>query len=120
MRQASALFVLLLAPLSAMAQQRAITHEDVWLLHRIGAPALSPDGKLAVFSVTEPSYDAAQNLSDLWIVPADGSAPAKKLTNSRGGESGAVFSPDGKTLAFSARRDGDEVEQIYLLPLDGG
>lgn len=111
---------LLLAPLSVLAQQRAITHEDVWLLHRIGAPALSPDGKLAVFSVTEPSYDAAQNVSDLWIVPTDGSAAAKKLTNTRGGESGAVFSPDGKTLAFSARRDGDEAEQIYLLPLDGG
>jgi len=120
MRQASALLILLLAPISVFAQQRAITHEDVWLLHRIGAPALSPDGKHAVFSVTEPSYDAALNVSDLWIVPTDGSSPARKLTNSRGGESGATFSPDGQTLAFSARREGDEAEQIYLLPLAGG
>ncbi len=120
MRQASALFALLLVPLSVFAQQRAITHDDVWLLHRIGAPTLSPDGKLAVFSVTEPSYDADKNVSDLWVVATDGSAPAKKLTNTRGGESGAAFSPDGRTLAFSARRDGDEAAQIYLLPLDGG
>jgi len=111
---------LLLAPLTALAQQHAMTHEDVWLLHRIGAPALSPDGKLAVFSVTEPSYDSAQNVSDLWIVPTDGSAPARKLTNTRGGEGGATFSPDGKTIAFTARRDGDEADQIYLLPLGGG
>ena len=112
--------LLLLAPLSALAQQHTMTHEDVWLLHRIGAPALSPDGKHAVFSVTEPSYDSTQNVSDLWIVPADGSAPAHKLTNTRGGEGGATFSPDGKTLAFTARRDGDEADQIYLLPLEGG
>ncbi len=111
---------LLLAPLSALAQQHAMTHEDVWLLHRIGSPALSPDGKLAVFSVTEPSYDSTQNVSDLWVVPTDGSAPARKLTNTRGGEGGATFSPDGKTIAFTARRDGDEADQIYLLPLDGG
>lgn len=120
MRKALTLFLLLLAPLSVQAQQHAMTHEDVWLLHRIGAPALSPDGKLAVVSVTEPSYDSAQNVSDLWIVPTDGSAPARRLTSTKGGESGATFSPDGKTLAFSARRDGDEAEQVYLLPIDGG
>jgi dipeptidyl aminopeptidase/acylaminoacyl peptidase len=120
MRQASTLLLLLLTPLSVEAQRRVITHEDVWLLHRIGAPVLSPDGKNAVFSVTEPSYDSTQNISDLWIVPTDGSAPARKLTNTKGGESGAVFSPDGGTLAFAARRDGDEADQVYLLPMAGG
>lgn len=121
MKRAFAVLVLLFATaLAADAQPRVITHEDVWLLHRIGAPALSPDGTVAVFSVTEPSYDSAQTVSDLWIVPADGSAPARRLTSTRGGESGAVFSPDGRTIAFSARRDGDEAEQIYLLPVDGG
>ncbi len=121
MRQAFASLLLLLAPLSADAQpQHAMTHEDVWLLHRVGAPALSPDGKHAVFSVTEPSYDSTQNVSDLWIASTDGSSPARKLTNTKGGESGATFSPDGKTIAFTARRDGDEAEQVYLLPLEGG
>ena len=114
------LLALLLAPWTVEAQQRVITHEDVWLLHRVGAPILSPDGKQAVFSVVEPSYDSAQTVSDLWLVPTDGSAPARKLTNSKAAESGAAFSPDGKTIAFSTRRDGDDAEQIYLLPLDGG
>ena len=120
LRWISALLVLLLVPGSLEAQRRVITHEDVWTLHRIGTPALSPDGRHAVFSVTEPSYDAAQTVSDLWIVPTDGSTPARKLTTTRGGESGAAFSPDGRTIAFTARRDGDEVDQIYLLPIDGG
>ena len=110
----------LLAAVPAVAQKRVITHEDVWLLHRVGAPVLSPDGTQAVFPVTEPSYDSAQTVSDLWIVPTDGSSPARRLTNTRGAESGATVSPDGTLLAFTARRDGDEADQVYLLPVGGG
>jgi dipeptidyl aminopeptidase/acylaminoacyl peptidase len=120
LRLASVLLALLWLPGLAEAQRRVITHEDVWTLLRIGAPAISPDGRLAVFTVTEPSYDSAQTVSDLWIVPTDGSAPARRLTNTRGGEGGATFSPDGRTIAFAARREGDDVDQIYLQPVAGG
>jgi dipeptidyl aminopeptidase/acylaminoacyl peptidase len=105
---------------SLFAQKRAITHEDVWLMKRTGSPAPSPDGKWVVFSVTEPSYDADKNVSDLWIVPADGRSPARRLTGTKAGESGAAWSPDSTRIAFSAKRDGDEAAQIYVLRLDGG
>ena len=104
----------------ARAQKRPITHDDVWLMHRVGVPAVSPDGRQAVFSVIEPSYDSAETVSDLWIVPIDGSTPPRRLTSSKNAEGGIVFSPDGRTLAFTTRREGDEVDQVYLLPLDGG
>jgi dipeptidyl aminopeptidase/acylaminoacyl peptidase len=120
MRRTLAVLLTLVIPVAVQAQKRVITHEDVWLLHRIGDPVLSPDGKHAVFSVTEPAYDSAQTTSDLWIVPTDGSAAGRKLTATRGAEGGVVFSPDGKSLAFTARRDGDEADQVYLLPLEGG
>ena len=72
--------------------------------------------RLAVFSVTEPSYDPAQTVSDLWIVPTDGSAPAHRLTSTRGGESGAVFSPDGSTLTSPVEILGTErVEGIRIV-----
>ena len=67
-----------------MAQKRVITHEDVWLMHRVGDPGLSPDGRHAVFSVTEPAYDGAQTMSDLWIVPTDGSSAAAQADVERG------------------------------------
>ncbi|MFN0107222.1 MAG: TolB family protein, partial [Blastocatellia bacterium] len=114
-------FLALLLSLSAFAQpKRTITHEDVWLMKRVGAPAPSPDGKWVVFSVLEPSYVEADQVSDLWIVPADGSAKPRRLTNTKGGESGATWSPDSKRIAFAARREGDEVAQIYLLHIEGG
>jgi Tol biopolymer transport system component len=103
-----------------IAQKHPITHEDVWLMKRVGAPEVSPDGKWAVTSVTEPSYDAAKTASDLWLVPLDGSMPPRRLTSTLAPESGAVFSPDSKRLAFATKREGDETTQIYILPLDGG
>ena len=117
---AAAFALALVAPLTAQPAKRVITHEDVWLLHRVGDPTLSPDGKLAVFSVTEPAYDSTQSSSDLWIVPTDGSAQPRRLTSTRSGEGGATFSPDGRMLAFTTRRDGDEADQVYVLFVDGG
>ncbi|MCX6622276.1 MAG: hypothetical protein NTY38_14655 [Acidobacteria bacterium] len=114
------LSVLAVCALSLCAQKHPITHEDVWLMKRVGAPAVSPDGKWAVTSVTEPAYDSAKTVSDLWIVPLNGSAPARRLTSTKAAEGGAVFSPDSTRLAFSTRREGDDVSQIYILPLNGG
>ncbi len=107
--------------MSAVAQTKhAISHEDVWLMKRVGAPIPSPDGKWVVFSVVEPAYDEKEVVTDLWIVPADGSAAPRKITNTKGGESGTTWSPDSKSIAFSAKRDGDEVNQIYLLNIAEG
>jgi dipeptidyl aminopeptidase/acylaminoacyl peptidase len=110
----------LLLAVSVFAQKRPITHEDVWLMKRAGEPLVSPDGRSIVFSLTEPDYDAAKQSSDLWLVPADGSAPPRRLTYTRAPESGPAWSPDGARLAFVTRREGDEAQQVYVLPMSGG
>jgi dipeptidyl aminopeptidase/acylaminoacyl peptidase len=104
-----------LAAATAAAQKRPISHEDVWLAKRLSAPVLSPDGKWAAVQVVEPAYDERDQASDLWLVPADGSAPPRRLTATRAGETGAAWSADSKRIAFSTRRDGDETPQIYVI-----
>ena len=54
---------------------------------------------------------------DLWVAKSDGSQP-KRLTVDRGIESSPVFSPDGKTIAFSAQYDGNT--DVYVIPVEGG
>jgi dipeptidyl aminopeptidase/acylaminoacyl peptidase len=105
---------------AAPASKRPITHEDVWLMKRPGALAVSPDGRWVVVSVTEPSYEENGARSDLWIVPADGSTPARRLTSGRGSEVDVTFSDDGSRIAFLAKRDDDDHAQVYVLPLAGG
>lgn len=102
------------------AAKRPITHEDVWLMKRLGTPALSPDGRFVVVPVTEPAYDEAAKSSDLWLVPADGSAAPRQLTFTAGSESNPAWSADSRRIAFAARRDGQEEAQIYVLDIAGG
>src|SRR5215213_6981524 len=106
---------------SAQINRVPLTHETMWTMKRVGAPAPSPDGKWVVFSVVDASYENKEQVSDLWIVHTDSSAKPRRLTSSKGGESGVAWSPDSRRIAFSARREGDEVSQIYVLDVaDGG
>jgi len=99
---------------------RPMTHEDLWLMKRPGALAVSPDGRWLVVAVTEPAYDEAQARSDLWIVSSDGKSPLRRLTSGKGSEGDPVFSPDSTQLAFTAKREEDESSQVYVLDLAGG
>lgn len=100
---------------------KPITHEDVWLHRRVSAPVPSPDGKWVVFTVSDVAYDAKDNNADFWLKSlTDDSAP-RRITFTKGGEGSAAWSPDGSRLAFTARREGDEASQVYVLNLrDGG
>ena len=118
----AALAVVSVSTASAHAQSKVpLTHEAMWMMKRVGAPVPSPDGKWVVFSLVEPSYDEKEQVSDLWIGPTDRSAKPRRLTFSKGGESGVAWSPDSKQIAFSAKREGDDASQVYVLNVaDGG
>lgn len=114
---------LLLAGNSALAAAETkspITHEALWLMKQVGAPAPSPDGNWVVVPVTEPAYDEKDEVSDLWLVPGDGSAPPRRFTTARSKESSPAWSPDSRQIAFTAKREGDDAAQIYVIAVDGG
>ena len=120
MSTVASILALLAAIFLPAAGTRPITHEDVYQMARTGRPVVSPNGRWIVYSVAEPNYDPAKASSDLWIVPPDGSAKPRRLTNTREAESGAAWSPDSQRIAFSAKRDGDAAEQIYEIGVGGG
>src|SRR5262245_17620204 len=99
---------------------RPVTHEALWLMPRVGAPVPSPDGKWVVVSVTQPAYDDKDQTADLWLVPADGGAPPRRLTSTKATETGVAWSADSRRIAFATRREGDEANQIYSLDLASG
>jgi len=115
------LFACLAIPLvAASASKRIPTHEDIWLMKRVGAPQVSPDGRWIVASVIEPAYDENAQLSDLWLIDTAARDSSRRLTSTRRPESGVTWSPDSRRIAFSAQRDGDDVAQIYSLDLHSG
>jgi dipeptidyl aminopeptidase/acylaminoacyl peptidase len=120
---AAAMAACLFAPLQSTAQStqsKPITHESLWMMKRVGAPRLSPDGKWVVYSVIEPSYEADKSVSDLWLVATDGLKAPRRITNTKAAEGDVVWSPDSSSIAFTTKRETDEAEQIYILNLSEG
>jgi dipeptidyl aminopeptidase/acylaminoacyl peptidase len=107
------------AETKAPASSSPLSAETMWSLKRLGDPAISPDGRLAVVPVTR--YDVSQNkgFTDLWLIPTNG-GNARQLTSGPGSASQPVFSPDGKRIAFVSKRGEDETGQIYVIAIDGG
>ncbi len=101
------------ATMSTYGQGRQpVTHGALWLMPRVGAPVVSPDGKWVVVSVVQPAYDEKDQTSDLWAVPTDGSAAPRRLTSTKASESGVAWSADSRRIAFATKREGDDANQM--------
>src|SRR5688572_2006855 len=94
-------------------------------LPRTSGLALSPDGARLVTAVATLDPDATKWVTALWEVDPAGARPARRLTRSRKGEAGPVFTPDGDVLFTSARPDpdadsaDDAPAALWLLPAAG-
>src|SRR5262245_33440655 len=107
-----------LGPLSAQSP-RPMGIVDFLSVPRVGDPRLSPDGRDVVFTKSVADWPRGRRVSHIWRARVDGGEPAA-LTSGADGENAPRWSPNGKTIAFVAKRGDDEVNQIYLLPIDGG
>ena len=76
--------------------------------------AISPDGRKIAFSATVPPHKGSQ----VFLADADGSNV--KLVESDSPSYFHGWSPDNKTLAFVAQRNGSGQYDIYGMPADGG
>jgi dipeptidyl aminopeptidase/acylaminoacyl peptidase len=111
---------LALAPGAQAATKRIPAHEDIWLMKRVGAPVVSPDGRWIVVNVVEPAYDENSQLSDLWLIDTSARNSSRRLTSTRRPESGVTWSADSHRIIFSAQRDNDDAPQVYSLDLAAG
>lgn len=102
----------------ASEESRRLDAEMLWQIERIGAPVIAPNGDRVVVPVTRFDLDSDESETRLWLLSAGEDAVQRPLTAAGQSASSPVFSPDGRRLAFVAKRGEDEVGQIYLLPMD--
>jgi dipeptidyl aminopeptidase/acylaminoacyl peptidase len=81
---------------------------------------VSPDGRTVVFTAKDAGREEAWSTNfDVYAVPADGSAPPKKITASAAWDTQPKFSPDGRKLAYLAmRRAGFEADRYDVVLRD--
>lgn len=101
-------------------------------LPRLSSLTISPDGTRLVTSVATVDQQGTGYTTALWELDPTGTNPARRITRSARGESGAVFTSDSDLLFLSARDQGDApsggspgsgtdpVTALWRLPRDGG
>lgn len=92
---------------------------------RISGLAMSPDGTRLVTAVATMSAKSTEYTTALWEVDPFGKNPARRLTRSAKGETGAAFTGDGRLLFTSARPDpqtddNQGTSALWELPAGGG
>ncbi len=112
------LCLVLAAPLAAQ-EKRLRTFVDALEQPVLSDPRLSPNGTQIAFVIERADWKANRRIGHIFRINADGTNLVQ-LTFGERGESTPRWSPDGKTIAFTARRDGDSNNQIYLLHPEGG
>jgi dipeptidyl aminopeptidase/acylaminoacyl peptidase len=97
-----------------------MTFEDMMQMKRLGATAVSPDGKWLGYSVTTVNLEQNTKTPELWLQAiadtASGSSEPVKLAVARPGDGGIQFAPDGKRILFLSSREGGQ--QIWLADFD--
>ncbi len=118
----AALVSVLLAADPAARQSKPISEMDLFKFVWVADPQIAPDGSQVAFVRVTVDEKKDQYETSVWLVPSDGSAPPRPMTNGIR-DSSPRWSPDGRQLAFvrSAEKDGKvQPPQLYLISLVGG
>ena len=92
---------------------------DLLNVPRLTEPQVSPDGRDVLFTRADSDWKVGKRITHIWRARVDG-GQALQLTSGADGETTPRWSPDGKTVAFTAKRGADEFAQVYLLSIEGG
>ena len=98
---------------------RPIGLVDLLNLPQLGDPQLSPDGRDVAFTRSVSDWKSGRRILHVWRVRVGGGDPVQ-LTYGADGEASPRWSPDGKAIAFVAKRGDNALAQIHLLSADGG
>ncbi len=93
------LMLMLMSGLTA-SDKKPITFEDFFGMQRLGTVAVSPDGKMAAYTLTTPNIENNNSKTDIWLIDLK-SNKSSQFTSDEKSSSSPVWSPDGKILYFS-------------------
>src|SRR3954467_7646936 len=95
---------------------RPMTATDMHMMHRVGAPEVSPDGRWAVFTISDTDLQANKRNNRLHLLDLTKSGAAPQPI--KGAEKGhdAVFGPGGALWFLMAAGEHD---QLFRMPIGG-
>ena len=83
---------------------RHLEPSDLFGIQRVGAPVLSPEAEWIAYTLTETSLEQENSETRVWMVSTNG-GNALPMTVSGTSSGNPQWSPDGKFLSFSSKKD---------------
>ena len=102
----------------ASKEEKRITEVD----HRIGSFAVSPGADRIAFTSRSENRRNQQNHSEIRLLDVE-SGEIRQLTENRAPERRLVWAPDGQSLAYTARTDGEwelMLDKIWIMDPESG
>lgn len=104
-----------------IAEARPMTATDLATMRRIGAPAMSPDGRWLVYQLRETDLAADKGRNHLWLLDlkAKNAEPVRIASGAADkSEHDPAFSADGKWIYFLSNAGGSD--QLWRVAAPGG
>ncbi len=95
---------------------RPMTATDMHMMHRLGAPSVSPDGRFALFSISKTDLAANRRSNPLYLLDLKARGAAPQPVAGVDGAHSAVFGPDG--AIYFLKSVGDRT-QLFRMALRG-
>jgi dipeptidyl aminopeptidase/acylaminoacyl peptidase len=103
--------------LAAESAQQVPTIDQMIEVKRLGATAISPDGRLVAYTIRETDWEENGFDTEIWIGDTE-TGGVRQLTRGKKSSLSPAWSPDGRRLAFISDRS--DKRQIYLIDPTGG
>ena len=106
--------------------KRPMAFMDIMEMRQATAPAVAPDGKWALYTLSAPDWKAAKSFTDIYLVSLDAGLPSiRQMTFTRDkNESSPRWSRDSRYFVFASNREAPQSNanqnQLYLMRPDGG
>jgi dipeptidyl aminopeptidase/acylaminoacyl peptidase len=105
------LSVLFCVSVGGYAQKKAFTIADLYKIHNVGAPVISPDGKYIAFTLTGYNLPKGKSMIDIYVMDTDG-GNLKQITKNGKGNENPLWTSDSKGLYYVSAVS--ETPQLYL------
>jgi dipeptidyl aminopeptidase/acylaminoacyl peptidase len=103
--------ILCLSAGTGYAQKKAFTIADLYKIHNVGTPLISPDGRHIAFTLTDYNLPKGKAMTDIYVMDTDGSNLKQVTKNGKGNEN-PLWTSDSKGLYYVSSVS--ETDQIYL------
>ncbi|MEE8450877.1 MAG: S9 family peptidase [Thermoguttaceae bacterium] len=114
--------ILLGATSGLPADDTLLTPRDVARISSVTSAAVSPDGKHVAYTRAVQRNPLQDEDGPAWVElhVTDAKGNSRPFVTGKVNVSGIQWTPDGRGIAFTAKRGDDEKASLYVVPIDGG